>query len=125
MMAVLAVSASRFDGQQLSVLLVPLLMFGLLFDAGFTLARRALSGARLTEGHRSHLYQLAQRSGVPVRAVAAVHWGFALFHAGLALAFLAAPVGSKQFVVVPALAVQIAWLFFVMRRMMRAGVGWG
>ena len=125
MMAVLAVSASRFDGQQLSFLLVPLLMFGLLFDAGFTLARRALSGARLTEGHRSHLYQLAQRSGVPVRAVAAVHWGFALFHAGLALAFLAAPVGSKQFVVVPALAVQIAWLFFVMRRMMRAGVGWG
>jgi len=125
MMAVLAVSASRFDGQQLSFLLVPLLMFGLLFDAGFTLVRRALSGARLTEGHRTHLYQLAQRSGMPVRAVAAVHWGFALFHAALAWAFLLAPVGTKQFVVLPAIAVQLGWLWFVTRRMKRAGIGWG
>jgi UDP-GlcNAc:undecaprenyl-phosphate GlcNAc-1-phosphate transferase len=123
-MAVLAVSASRFDGQQLSFLLVPLLMFGLLFDAGFTLVRRALMGERVLSAHRTHLYQLAQRSGVGVRAVAAVHWGFAAFHAALAWAFLVAPVGSKQFVVVPALAVQLAWLAFVVSRMRRAGIGW-
>jgi UDP-GlcNAc:undecaprenyl-phosphate GlcNAc-1-phosphate transferase len=123
-MAVLAVSASRFDGQQLSFLLVPLLMFGLLFDAGFTLVRRAAMGERVLSAHRTHLYQLAQRSGVPVRAVAAVHWGFAAFHAALAWAFLVAPVGTKQFVVLPALAVQLAWLGFVVSRMRRAGVGW-
>jgi UDP-GlcNAc:undecaprenyl-phosphate GlcNAc-1-phosphate transferase len=123
-MAVLAVSASRFDGQQLSFLLVPLLMFGLLFDAGFTLVRRAMMGERVLSAHRTHLYQLAQRAGVGVRAVAAVHWGFAAFHASLAWAFLAAPVGSKQFVVVPAVIVQLAWLAFVVSRMKRAGLGW-
>ncbi len=123
-LAVLAVAATRIEGQQLSFLLVPLLMFGLLFDAAFTLARRAIMGERLAEGHRTHLYQLAQRSGMPVRAVAGVHWGFALFHAGLAVLFLAASPGSKHLVVLPALAVQLVWLTYVMARMRRAGIGW-
>ncbi|MGK7866943.1 glycosyltransferase family 4 protein [Falsiroseomonas sp. E2-1-a20] len=124
MLAVLAVAASRFDSQELSFLIVPLLLFGLLFDAGFTLARRALMRERLAEGHRTHLYQLAQRSGVPTRAVAAVHWGFALFHAALALWFLGLPPWAKPLVVLPALAVQLAWMGFVMRRMRATGVGW-
>jgi UDP-GlcNAc:undecaprenyl-phosphate GlcNAc-1-phosphate transferase len=123
-LAVLAVAASRFDGQQLSFLIVPLLMFGLLFDAGFTLARRALMRERLAEGHRTHLYQLAQRSGVPVRMVAAAHWSFAAWHAGLAALFLSAPPGSKWLVVLPALAVQLLWLGYVVVRMRRAGIGW-
>jgi UDP-GlcNAc:undecaprenyl-phosphate GlcNAc-1-phosphate transferase len=123
-LAVLAVGASRFDGQQISFLLVPLLMFGLLFDAAFTLARRAAMGERLAEGHRTHLYQLAQRSGVPVRTVASVHWGFAVFHAGLALLFFDMTPSTKPFIVVPAIAVQLAWLAYVMRRMKRAGIGW-
>jgi UDP-GlcNAc:undecaprenyl-phosphate GlcNAc-1-phosphate transferase len=123
-LAVLAVAAARFDVLQLSFLIVPLLMFGLLFDAGFTLLRRALMRERLAEGHRTHLYQLAQRSGVPVRAVAAVHWGFALFHAALALLFLELGAGAKPLVVVPALAAQLAWLGYVVRRMRKAGIGW-
>jgi UDP-GlcNAc:undecaprenyl-phosphate GlcNAc-1-phosphate transferase len=122
--AVLAVAAARFDAQQLSFLIVPLLMFGLLFDAGFTLARRALTGARLSEGHRTHLYQLAQRAGVPVRVVACIHVGFALFQAGLAALFLGLAPADKPLVVLPALAVQLGWLGFVAWRVRRAGIGW-
>jgi UDP-GlcNAc:undecaprenyl-phosphate GlcNAc-1-phosphate transferase len=124
MMAVLAVAAARFDAQQLSFLIVPLLMFGLLFDAGFTLLRRAAMRDRLAEGHRTHLYQIAHRAGVAVRVVAALHWGFAAFHAVLAAAFLALPPALKPFVVLPALAVQVTWLLYVMRRMRAAGIGW-
>jgi UDP-GlcNAc:undecaprenyl-phosphate GlcNAc-1-phosphate transferase len=123
-LAVLAVAAARFDGLQLSFLIVPLLMFGLLFDAAFTLARRALMRERLAEGHRTHLYQIAQRSGLGVRAVAAVHWCFAAWHAALGAVFLLAPPGSKWLVMLPALAVQLAWLGYVMIRMRRAGIGW-
>jgi UDP-GlcNAc:undecaprenyl-phosphate GlcNAc-1-phosphate transferase len=122
--AVLAVAAARFDTVQLSFLIVPLLLLGLLFDAAFTLARRALMGERLTQGHRTHLYQLAQRSGLGVRRVAAVHWGFAAFHALLALAFLEMHGRFKPLVVLPALAVQLGWLWFVTRRMRAAGIGW-
>jgi UDP-GlcNAc:undecaprenyl-phosphate GlcNAc-1-phosphate transferase len=124
MLAVLAVGAARFDGQQISFLIVPLLMFGLLFDAAFTLARRAVQGAKLSEGHRTHLYQLAQRSGISVRAVALTHYAFALFHAALAVLFLQLPSPQKPFVVLPALAAQLCWLLYVMRRMRRAGLSW-
>lgn len=124
MLAVLAVASSRFDSQQVSFLIVPLLLFGLLFDAGFTLARRALMGERLAQGHRTHLYQLAQRSGMGVRAVAAVQWGFAAWHAALAALFLQMSPSAKPLIVLPALAVQLLWLGFVAARVKRSGIGW-
>ena len=34
-------------------------------------------GRALTEPHRGHLYQVAQRSGLPAVAITLVHWGFA------------------------------------------------
>nr|WP_245217162.1 MraY family glycosyltransferase [Neoroseomonas nitratireducens] len=124
MMAVLAVAATEFAGASVSFLIVPLLLFGLLFDAAFTLARRALMGEHVASAHRTHLYQMAQRSGMGVRAVAAVHWGFVLFHGALVALFLHLPAGTKPLVVLPALAVQAAWLLHVRRRMRRAGLTW-
>ncbi len=65
MLAVLAVVASRFDGVELSFLLVPMLLSGVLFDVAFTLVRRGMQGEAITRPHRGHLYQVAQRSGFP------------------------------------------------------------
>jgi len=124
MLAVLAIAAARFDTNEVSFLIVPLLLFGLLFDSAFTLVRRAATGARVSEAHRTHLYQMAQRSGMPVQAVAAVHWGFALFHVGLAVLFLRLSPALKPLVVLPALAVQLLWLDLVRRRARRAGLSW-
>lgn len=125
MLAVLGVAAAGFEATgQVSFLIVPLLLFGLLFDATFTLARRALAGERVSAPHRSHLYQMAQRTGVPVRVVAGLHWGFALLHAALAFAFLGLAPAEKPLVVVPAVAVQLAWAAYVLRRMRRSGTGW-
>jgi UDP-GlcNAc:undecaprenyl-phosphate GlcNAc-1-phosphate transferase len=123
-LAVLGVAAARLDAAQVSFLILPLLLFGLLFDAGFTLLRRAAMGERLGEAHRTHLYQMAHRAGVGARAVAAAHWGFAAFHAGLAALFLHLASWAKPLVVVPALLVQLLWLLFVARRVRRAGLGW-
>ncbi len=124
MLAVLAVAAARFDAMQVSFLIVPLLIFGLLYDACFTLARRALMGEGIATPHRTHLYQMAQRSGMPVRGVALAHWGFTCFQADLAAIFLQLPAQWKPFVVLPALTVQLAWTLYVLRRMRRAGLGW-
>ena len=63
-------------------------------------------------------------SGVPVRAVAGVHWCFATFHAVLAALFLGMTPGTKPLIVLPAIAVQLVWLAYVARRMRRAGIGW-
>ena len=124
MMAVLAVAAARFDAASVSFLIVPLLLFGLLFDAAFTLVRRALAGERVAAAHRTHLYQMAQRSGLSVRAVAGIHWGFVLFHGGLVALFLDMAPSAKPLVVLPALSVQIAWAFYVAWRVRRAGLTW-
>ncbi len=126
MLAILAVVASRLDGVDLSFLIVPMLLSGVLFDVAFTLVRRVLAGEPLTEPHRGHLYQVAQRSGVPSVTVALVHWGFAMFGGVCALLFLVAPSQAKPFVPLLALAPQMVWLAFVVHHARRSGiVRWG
>ncbi|MFC4169016.1 glycosyltransferase family 4 protein [Teichococcus aestuarii] len=124
MLAVLGVAAARLDVAQLSFLLVPLLLFAVLFDTGFTLLRRAWMGERVSAPHRTHLFQMAQRSGLSVRAVAALHWGFAAFHVALALLFLRLAPGLKPLIILPPLAVQLLWLAYVVARARRAGLSW-
>lgn len=122
MLAVLAVAAAGLESSQVSFLIVPLLLFGLLYDAAFTLVRRAVMGEHVSQAHRSHLYQLAADTGLTSRRIAAIHWGFALFHAGLGFLFLALPPELKPYIVLPPLAVQLAWTAHVLHRMRRAGV---
>jgi UDP-GlcNAc:undecaprenyl-phosphate GlcNAc-1-phosphate transferase len=126
MLAVLGVVASRFNGVDLSFLLMPMLLSGVLFDVAFTLVRRAAAGERLTQPHRGHLYQVAQRSGVPAPSIAIVHWGFAVFGGTCCLWFIAAPSAWKPFVPLATLLPQLGWAAFVTARARRAGLGrWG
>jgi UDP-GlcNAc:undecaprenyl-phosphate GlcNAc-1-phosphate transferase len=126
MLAVLAIVASRFDGVELSFLLMPMLLSGVLFDVAFTLVRRSLAGEAVTQPHRGHLYQVAQRSGVPPTTVTLVHWGFATFGGACCLLFIAAPSIYKPEVPFIAAIPQIAWLWFVVRRARLAGLSrWG
>ena len=125
-LAVLAVAAARFEGVELSFLLVPMLLSGVLFDVAFTLLRRWRAGERLTAPHRGHLYQVAQRSGVPAVAVTLVHWGFAVFGGVCCLVFIAAPSPLKPFVPLATLLPQLVWLGVVLRRARAAKIGrWG
>ena len=125
-LAVLGVVASRFQGVELSFLIVPMLLSGVLFDVAFTLIRRALAGERLTEAHRGHLYQVAQRSGVPASLVTLVHWAFAAVGGLCALGFLAAPSAVKPLVPLLTLLPQLPWICLVVVRAHRAGIArWG
>ena len=122
MLAVLGVAAARFGRVEMSFLLVPLLLSGVLFDVAFTLVRRLLAGQRLTEAHRGHLYQVAQRAGLDARWVAVIHWGFAAFGGLVALAFIAAPSPAKPSLLLLVLVPQLGWLALVRTRARRAGV---
>jgi UDP-GlcNAc:undecaprenyl-phosphate GlcNAc-1-phosphate transferase len=126
MLAILAVVASRFDGVELSFLLVPMLLSGVLFDVAFTLARRWRAGERLTAPHRGHLYQVAQRAGIPATKVAAIHWAFAAYGGACCLAFLAAPSPAKPYVPLLTIPPQLVWLAVVTQAARRADLGrWG
>ena len=126
MVAVLGVVASRFDGASLSFLLVPMLLSGVLFDVAFTLARRALQGERVTQPHRGHLYQVAQRSGVPAVTVTLIHWGFAMVGGVCCLAFTRVSGGGKLVVLAMTIPPQLIWLAFVVRLARWRGIErWG
>ncbi len=126
MLAVLAVVASRFDGVELSFLLMPMLLSGVLFDVGFTLARRTLQGEAVTRPHRGHLYQVAQRSGLSPIAVTLIHWGFAVFGGLCCLLFIAVPSPYKPPVPFITLLPQLIWVWYVIVRARDAGLRqWG
>ncbi len=116
MLAVLGVAAARFDRVELSFLIVPMLLSGVLYDVGFTLVRRALAGENLARAHRGHLYQVAHRAGMDARWIAALHWGFAALGGLAAFAFLAATGVWKLLILAALLAVQAGWTAYVVRR---------
>ena len=122
-LAVLGIAASRFERAEMSFLIVPLLLSGVLFDVAFTLARRALAGARITTPHRGHLYQVAMRSGLDARWVTLTHWGFATLGGLTCIAFLAASPQAKPFLLLLPLLVQLFWLGFVRGLARRARLG--
>jgi UDP-GlcNAc:undecaprenyl-phosphate GlcNAc-1-phosphate transferase len=126
MLAMLAVVASRFDGVELSFLLVPMLLSGILFDVAFTLVRRAIQREAVTQPHRGHLYQVAHRSGLSAVTVTLVHWGFAIFGGACCLLFVVIPSPYKPPVPFITLLPQLAWVWFVVRRARAAGLRrWG
>jgi UDP-GlcNAc:undecaprenyl-phosphate GlcNAc-1-phosphate transferase len=120
--AILGVLASRFGAQTLSVLLVPMLLFGVYFDVVFTLARRFAAGDRLTEAHRSHLYQVAQRAGTPAPVVTLVHWAMVVWGGVCCIAFEAVSGRTKPLIPLAVVLPQVAWLIYVSRTAQRAGL---
>ena len=122
-LAVLGVAAARFEGVELSALLVPILLSGLLLDAAFTLVRRLLIGERVTQPHRGHLYQIAHRAGMPAAAIAPLHWAFAAWGGLVCAVFLTVSGPLKALVPLLVLPPQLAWAGYVVARARRAGLG--
>jgi UDP-GlcNAc:undecaprenyl-phosphate GlcNAc-1-phosphate transferase len=122
-LAVLAIAAGRFQNADLSILLVPMLIFGVLYDVAFTLCRRLRAGDRLTQAHRGHLYQIAQRAGLSVPAVTLTHWAFVLWGGAVCLLFLQASGWAKALMPLLVLPPQLSWTAFVWQRAQRHPVG--
>ena len=55
-----------------------LAMAPILADVAFTLARRWRAGDPLTDAHRGHLYQLANRAGSPASQVTLAFWSLTM-----------------------------------------------
>jgi len=99
-------------GIPLEAFIILLGVFG--FDATFTLLRRALKGARITQAHRDHLYQRLILAGWSHQHVALLNAGVALAMAGLASGVFRAPQYGLWFFLV-ALVILLAYTALVMR----------
>jgi UDP-GlcNAc:undecaprenyl-phosphate GlcNAc-1-phosphate transferase len=121
-LAMLAVASSRFERVEMSFVLVPFLLSGVLFDVAFTLVRRAVQGEKVHQAHCGHLYQVAQRAGMNPVWITAVHWGFAAYGGVGCLLFIAAPPAIKPLVLLLPVPVQLGWAAYVVRRARHAGL---
>ena len=64
-----ALTLAAIELNYLSIVAGVLLMFPFVFDASFTLARRALNGEKVWRAHRSHIYQQMGDLGISHRVV--------------------------------------------------------
>ncbi len=123
MLAVLGVVAARFDRVDLSFLIVPMLLNGVLYDVAFTLVRRVLAGENPARAHRGHLYQVAARAGMDPRLVAMLHWAFAALGGIACIGFIAAPPSLRPLLPPLLLIPQVIWTVVVLRAARRAAIG--
>lgn len=114
--ATLAIIAARYDASHTSFLVMPLLMFNIIFDTVFTLIRRAFRGENILQAHRDHLYQLLVRCEFNHREVALIHYCMVFLQGLGAMWMVMIPGSQRVFIFIPFLLIQIAYAVFVMRR---------
>jgi UDP-N-acetylmuramyl pentapeptide phosphotransferase/UDP-N-acetylglucosamine-1-phosphate transferase len=88
-----------------------LMVWPFVFDAAFTMARRARRGEPLMQAHRSHLYQRLSQAGWPHASVARLYLGAASACAGAAAIGLAR--GGAPRLALAATAAAIAALLWI------------
>lgn len=119
--AVLGVIAAQFDLSRTSFMIVPILLFALLFDAILTFSLRVIRRERVLQPHRTHLYQLLNRSGWSHARVSSLYFAFAVLQGLAALTFLALPANARILVFAPLLILHGAYALWVHDRFRRVG----
>jgi UDP-GlcNAc:undecaprenyl-phosphate GlcNAc-1-phosphate transferase len=121
-LATLAIIGARYDQSHTSFMVMPLLLFTFIFDTAVTLVRRWWSGERVTQPHRSHLYQLTHRLGWSQRKVAFFHYLLAAIQGLLAIWMVSTPGTTRALVFIPVIAVHLLYAVAVLRAARRAGL---
>ena len=121
-LAVMAVMAGRFDASHTSYLVMPLLFGHFIWDTAYTFVRRLRNGERVTEAHRTHIYQLMNQMGFQHAHVTIVYLVVGALQ-GVAAIMLVNLDGSVRLLVfVPFIAFQVVLTKIVMRRAREKGL---
>lgn len=121
-LAVMAVMAGRFDASHVSFFVMPLLFFHYIWDTAYTFIRRYRAGERVTEAHRTHLYQLMNRLGLSHAQVTTIYLAIGALQGLAALALVNLEGGLRVMVFVPFIALQLFLTLGVTRRARAAGL---
>lgn len=120
--AALAVIGSQFDLGHMSFYVVPLLLFHFIFDTFLTFLRRLVRGEPVHLAHRTHLYQLLNRTGFSHVQVSAYHYAVSVAQGVGALVLVNLHSSQRVYVFVPFLAYQALYAWWVLRRARAAGI---
>ena len=114
--ATLAVIGANQDRSHLSFYVVPMLLFQFIFDAAFTFFRRLAGGEKVFLPHRTHLYQLLNRTGFSHKTVSLFHYAIAAIQGLGACAIVNVEPNQRMLVFVPFLTFNIIYARWTLRR---------
>jgi Fuc2NAc and GlcNAc transferase len=119
-------TSGRFRAERLP-LAAFLLVSPFVIDGTFTLLRRLVRGERLSQSHRSHLYQRLVISGLDHKTVTLLYGGLGILGAGAGVAFLQLPgrLAAGGLAVFATLAIWIVPWRWALAREKQAGGGKG
>lgn len=120
--ATLAIIAARYDESHTSFLVMPLLLFNFIYDTFFTFIRRRLKGEKVSQAHRTHLYQLLNRLGYTHMEVTQLHYCM-VFLQGLGAMWMVQILGTERLLVyIPFLLLQILYSAWVVSKAKKEGL---
>ncbi|MFK5892313.1 MAG: MraY family glycosyltransferase [Pseudomonadota bacterium] len=113
-LAVLAIIAARYDTSHTSFLVMPLLLFNVLFDTTFTYFRRMLNGEKVTTAHKTHLYQLMNQLGFSHMEVTLTQYCM-VFLQGLGALWMIQIEGSERlYLFIPFILLQSIYCYWIL-----------
>ena len=118
----LAVLAVDTQEQSVPLLVMPLLFFHFIFDTSFTFIRRLLAGEKVSQAHRTHLYQLVNQLGASHAGVSFLHFGLTAMQGIGAIVMLSLPPEFQIIVFAPFLVLEVVYAIFVLRLVGRRGL---
>lgn len=114
--ATLAIIASRYDNAHTSFLIMPLLLFNVIYDVIFTMARRLLNGENITQAHKKHLYQLMNQIGYTHFEVTFTHYCMAFLQGLGAIWMLQISNANRLYVFIPYVIMQLIYTVLIIRK---------
>lgn len=120
--ATLAVIGANLDRGHLSFYVVPMLLFHFIFDTAFTFFRRLARGEKVYLPHRTHLYQLLNRTGFSHRAVSLLYCAMTVAQGIGACVVVIVEPQHKVLVFVPFLLFYAVCAWWIVQRARGAGV---
>lgn len=122
LISTLAVYISRDHTIKLSIYSIPLLFFSFIYDAFFTFARRLIKKENIWQAHRTHLFQLLNRSGRSHWEVTMIQAFFVFIQGIGAYLIKDLPGSSKIFLFIPYLVLQIIYTFLIFSIAKKKGI---
>jgi UDP-GlcNAc:undecaprenyl-phosphate GlcNAc-1-phosphate transferase len=114
--AALAVIGAQVDVGRLSFYVVPLLLFHFIFDTFFTFIRRLINSEPVHLAHRTHLYQLLNRTGFSHTAVSLYYWALTVVQGVAAFILVNLEPGKRIYVFAPFVVCYAFCSWWVLRR---------
>ena len=122
LLSVLAIVTVESSGGMVSPYMIFVLFIPLIYDTVFTLIRRKLKHEDIFQGHRSHLYQLLNRSGWGHAPVSLLYFSFIVIGGIGALGMYWLPDAEHLYVLLPYGFLYGTYTLVVLRHAHTAGV---